>query len=269
MIEKFPQLKELQQRLLFGRQMFDVEITTFCNKCCYVCPREKLTRVGHEMTQEVFDSLCRWLPDDCDVFFAGLGEPLLHKQCTKYVHQLHLSGRKTSIMTNGQLLSATKVRELFAAGLDKLQISIIQKTDLASIKHFAALIADEYKGKVVFNIIKESESEEPQKELELLQEKGFGFCIKKVHNRAGHLYAEENIGDLQTCATFFCDTFISAMGEIFVCSNDINGRHSIGDIRNISFHDLLEYKKKFMGNQQICSICSQCTDEYRMKHFIS
>ena len=256
-----------QQNLLAGRQMFDVELTTACNKHCYVCPREKLTRVGQEMTQDVFDLLCHWLPDDCDVFFAGLGEPLLHKQCTEYVHKLHLSGRKTSIMTNGKLLSTSQMRGLFAAGLDKLQISIIQKTDLFSVEHFVAMIDEEHKNKVVFNFIKEPDLETPKTVLEMLRDNGLRFCIKQVHNRAGLLYSTKRQNDIRTCATFFCDTFISAKGEIFVCSNDINGQCSVNTIMEMSFDELSEYKKKFLGNNQICGLCSQCTDEYRLKHF--
>lgn len=256
-----------QQKLLNGRQMFDVELTTNCNKQCYICPRDKLTRVGQIMPPEVFDVLCRWLPNDCDVFFAGLGEPLLHKHCIEFVQRLHNTGRKTSIMTNGKQLSRQTVHKLFAVGLDKLQISIVQKIDLHSIEHFMKLINDQYKDKVVFNIIKEPNIEEPKDELELLQKNGLSFCIKKVHNRAGMLYLTKQNDETLTCATFFCDTFISAKGDIFGCSNDINGKYCISSIDKMSFHELMEYKKRFLGNLHICNLCQQCNDEYRLKHF--
>lgn len=256
-----------QHKLLSGRQMFDVELTTACNKQCYICPRDKMTRVGQNMSLAIFDILCNWLPKDCDVFFAGMGEPLLHKSCAEFVKKLHLSGRKTSIMTNARLLSEAKLSELFSVGLDKLQISIIYKTDMSLIPNYLSIIADNNKNNVVFNIIKDVNTEISKRELDFFQEKGLRYCIKQVHNRAGHLYTADNNMDLHTCATFFCDTFISANGEIFVCSNDINGRHSIDNIQNISFLELLEYKKKFIGNKQICSLCLQCTDEYREKHF--
>ena len=106
-------LLKKQEKLLYGRQMFDVELTTNCNKRCYLCPREKLTRTNLSMTKSTFEILLDWLPSDCDVFFAGFGEPLLNENCAAFVKALHDSGRKTSIMTNGILLSEKKNRRTF------------------------------------------------------------------------------------------------------------------------------------------------------------
>ena len=257
----------LQQKLLCGKQMFDVELTTNCNKKCYLCPRERLTRTNKKMTGETFELLCRWLPQECHVFFAGFGEPLLHDSCTDFIRKLHNSGRKTSIMTNGILLTDEKINQLFSAGLDKLQISIIQKTDLGLIPYFTKLIPVKYQKCIIFNIIKEKEMPDASEELSFLKTHGWKYCIKLAHNRAGLLYPADCGTELKTCATFFCDTCINADGEIHICSNDINGEYNIGTITSMTFEELTEYKKQFFGNKQICSICSQCTDEYRLKHF--
>lgn len=151
------QLIEKQQKLLLSKQMFDVELTTNCNKICYCCPRKQLLRTNRTMNEETFTKLCDWLPKDCNVFFAGFGEPLLHKSCINFIQRLHNSGRGTSIMTNGLLLNSETIAKLFDSGLDKLQISIIQKTDLNQIYDFAKMILPDYKKRVVFNIIKEKE----------------------------------------------------------------------------------------------------------------
>ena len=256
-----------QQKLLCGKQMFDVELTTNCNKKCYLCPRERLTRTNKKMTGETFELLCRWLPQECHVFFAGFGEPLLHDSCPDFIKELHNSGRKTSIMTNGILLTDEKINQLFSAGLDKLQISIIQKTDLDRIPYFTKLVPAEYQNRIVFNIIKEEQMPDASEELACLEAHGWKYCIKLAHNRAGLLFPADCGKKLKTCATFFCDTYINADGEIYVCSNDINGKHNIGTIKSMTFTELTEYKKQFLGNRQICPICTQCTDEYRLKHF--
>ncbi|MBR4373698.1 MAG: radical SAM protein [Treponema sp.] len=260
-------LLEKQKKLLYGRQMFDVELTTNCNKKCYLCPREKLTRTNLSMTKATFEILLDWLPSDCDVFFAGFGEPLLHEKCTEFVKHLYNSGRRTSIMTNGILLSAKKIAELFDAGLEKLQISIMQKTDLEKIPHFVKIISAEYKNRVVFNIIKEKEMNDDSEMLSFLNDNEMKHCIKIAHNRAGLLYSAFHNDELLTCATFFCDTYINADGEIQVCSSDINNLHGIGSIHSMTFAELVEYKKQFLGNKEICQICANCTDEYRLKHF--
>lgn len=258
---------EQQQKLLSGRQMFDVELTTACNKHCYICPRDKLIRKSGIMTRESFDVLCSWLPKECDVFFAGLGEPLLHPCCEDFVRCLNQSGRGTSIMTNGLLLTEEKIGKLFEAGLEKLQISIIQKTDLNKIYRFIRIIPEKYKSRIVFNIIKEPAEMPPLETLTAFQKSGWRFCIKNIHNRGGLLFDAEYRGNYVTCATFFCDTFINADGNIHACSNDVNGVYTIGSIQNMSFEKLLEYKKRFLGNCQVCPICAHCTDEYRIKHF--
>lgn len=248
--------------------MFDVELTTLCNKKCYCCPREKLTRTNRKMSKTTFDALCEWLPTDCDVFFAGFGEPLMHESCADFVKELHDSGRGTSIMTNGILLNEKMCGNLFGAGLDKLQVSIIQKTDLESITRFTEMIPREFRSCTVFNIIKEEEMENPDERIAEFLGDGWKFCAKQVHNRAGMLFPSAKSHELKTCATFFCDTYISADGEIQICSNDINGTNNIGTIFDMSFEELLLHKKRFFGNRQICPMCENCTDEYRLKHFL-
>ena len=261
------QLIERQQKLLSSKQIFDVELTTNCNKKCYCCPRDKFKRTNSTMTEETFAKLCDWLPKDCSVFFAGFGEPLLHSSCIPFIRRLHNSGRGTSIMTNGITLNSETIAKLFDSGLDKLQISIIQKTDLNQIYDFIAIILPEYKNRVIFNIIKEKEMIPAMKEIEFLTKNGWYFCEKLIHNRAGHVYDAQKNDELTTCATFFCDTFINTQGQIHVCSNDINGDYIIDSIWNMSFSELIEYKKRYFGNKEICLNCNHCNDEYRLKHF--
>ena len=162
------QLIEKQQKLLLGRQMFDVELTTSCNIQCYICPRKKFLRKDHSMCESIFEKLCSWLPNVCDVFFAGFGEPLLHSSCASFVQRLHDSGRGTSIMTNGTLLNVKNIEELFDSGLDKLQISIIQKNGIQRISYFTKFIPHKYKKHVVFNIIKEENMPSATKETKIL-----------------------------------------------------------------------------------------------------
>lgn len=63
------------------------------------------------------------------------------------------------------------------------------------------------------------------------------------------------------------DTFIDSFGNIQVCSNDINGENSLGNIFDTSFEELIEKKKNFFGNLEIAGLCKNCSDEYRTLHF--
>ena len=57
------------------------------------------------------------------IAFSG-GEPMLHPDLDLLIARIRQRGRIAGLITNGYLLSAKRIRELNAAGLDYLQISI-------------------------------------------------------------------------------------------------------------------------------------------------
>src|SRR5574344_2580034 len=128
-------LINIQKKLLFGKQLFDVELTSRCNKNCSICPRENFIRKNIDMTDESFNSLCDWLPENCYVMFAGYGEPLLNKNIYSFISKLK---RKKSVVvsvyTNGILLSGIVIEKLFSSGLDLIQVSITDKNDFEQAK---------------------------------------------------------------------------------------------------------------------------------------
>ena len=57
------------------------------------------------------------------ITFSG-GEPLLHPELEKIVERIRQHGSIATLITNGYLLSAERIKRLNRAGLDYLQISV-------------------------------------------------------------------------------------------------------------------------------------------------
>lgn len=262
-----------QQALISGKQLFDIELSTRCNKVCSACPRKALTRKLSDMPPEIFDKLSAWLPNNCYVMFAGFGEPILNPNIYSYIKQLKVKSPdiSVSLYTNGLFLNSDVIKKLFDSGLDLIQLSIVDKSELClALKILKIINALGYLKNIRVNMLYSNE----YKKLNLLKEidKSFRkypvlFCLKQIHSKGGSLYDFNYCGEIKTCGTFFMDTFIDLDGNIQICSNDINGKNRIGNIQNMSFKELIEKKKSYFGNKQIAEICKNCSDEYRELHF--
>ena len=104
-----------------------VEINNTCNLNCIMCPREAMTRPLRHMTLKEFQDIA------AKVQAAGvarirlflLGEPLLHRDLIPMIrHAKQIGIPSVEITTNAVLLDEVASRELIAAGLDELVISI-------------------------------------------------------------------------------------------------------------------------------------------------
>jgi hypothetical protein len=260
-------LIEIQNKLLNDKPVFGLEATSKCNKSCYICPRDNFNRKDIDMTVKTFSKLLDWLPKECDVFFAGYGEPLMNENLVKFVNKFYERGNETSVMTNGKLLSIEKIKELFDNGLDRLQISIILKDGIDQVLKYTEMVPENNrKSKIEFNVLYEDDMTLPVDFAEKILEQGFKLCFKLIHNRGNELYSADWTHDIRSCGSFFILGDIDSGGNLKICSQDINGVHNMGDIFNMTFVEYKKFKKKFFGNRGITPICNHCTDEYRLIH---
>lgn len=78
------------------------------------------------MTWKTFDRLQKQIAEmPCveEVFFGGMGEPLLHKEISRMIKSLSPKTR-VSLLTNGTMLTSECSRELAGAGLSELWVSM-------------------------------------------------------------------------------------------------------------------------------------------------
>lgn len=252
------------QEILLENSIFDIEITTRCNKDCWMCPRESFTRKKEDMKEKVFDYLKDWLPTNASIFFAGFGEPTLHPLLASFINKLKQRNISNCLISNGKKLNYTFISKLFQEGLNKLKISFIipEETELLfnSLNTLAL-----FKENIVLLFLLTQITSAIAKIKTALEEQGYTVEYKQIHNRGGYLYLDEK-NYFFTCGTFFKVTYINVKGEIHICSNDINNLNCIGNIFTMSFLDVLNYKRKFFGLQPIANLCRFCNDEYRTIH---
>ncbi len=121
-----------------------IEPTNQCNLNCRTCIRnvweEPLGKMSDTAFDRVIEGLSAFSPPPT-VFFGGLGEPLYHPRIAEMVARSKELGARVEIITNGTLLTADLSRELLAAGIDMLWVSLDGATpeSYADIRLGAAL----------------------------------------------------------------------------------------------------------------------------------
>lgn len=137
-----------------------VEPSLRCNLACRTCVRNTWAEDGEDMSEETFAAILdnvrrlssapgvrrlssalgvpavrrlssapgapdvRRLSTAPDVFFGGLGEPLIHPRIDGWIRSLKALGARVELITNGTMLTRQRGRQLIDAGLDVIWISI-------------------------------------------------------------------------------------------------------------------------------------------------
>src|ERR1700760_4226106 len=102
-----------------------IETTNRCNLLCETCPRtfEDLEPPA-DMSWQLFADIVDQFPRIARVVLHGVGEPMMVKALPRMVRYLKDRGTYVLFNTNGTLLTERKGRELIAAGLDELRVSL-------------------------------------------------------------------------------------------------------------------------------------------------
>ena len=99
-----------------------IEITNICNMNCSFCHGH--TREPKEMTRKEFETVLEKLTSHTKyIYYHLMGEPLLHPKLHEFIKLAGERGYKSIITTNGTLLRS-RGREILAAGLHKVNISV-------------------------------------------------------------------------------------------------------------------------------------------------
>ena len=126
-----------------------LETTNRCNLLCETCPRtfEDLEPPA-DMSWPLFIRIVDQFPQIARVVLHGVGEPMMVKALPRMVRYLKDRGTYVLFNTNGTLLTERKGRELIAAGLDELRVSL----DAAEPHAFLAVRGKDMFDRIVRNI---------------------------------------------------------------------------------------------------------------------
>jgi MoaA/NifB/PqqE/SkfB family radical SAM enzyme len=269
--------------LLHGLPRFDIEVSLKCNINCVMCPRDKITRRKSMMSPGLMDVLVDWLPGmESEIFFCGLGEPLLNPNIYGCMAKLHKRKNITGITSNGLLLTPETVHRLIDAEVNFIHVSFpslnkeiyegmmkgsLFETVLGHLKYLSEVKPKEIAVELAF-----TEQPENAGEIEIVKafarELDFGFQHNVLHTRGGHLnrgYKTDTRGGPEACAVFAGNHFITGEGDILACCHDLEGKTVLGNIKDISFTALLEIKKSRIIKNRWFPLCSKCDDINRFK----
>ena len=124
---------ELNGQTLLARQTIHrlskvyIEPTTACNLACRTCVRNVWDEPMGQMSGDTFARIAAGIEAlslPLKVFFGGFGEPLFHPGIIEMVRQAKARGAFVELITNGTLLDENRSRQLIAAGLDRLWVSL-------------------------------------------------------------------------------------------------------------------------------------------------
>ena len=104
-----------------------VELTSLCNLNCRMCFRnnwfdEEYSLMGQKTAENVTKLLKSGVSDE--VFFGGMGEPLLYSGIYDMVSIASGSGMKSELITNATMLDVEASEKLVKSGIDTVWISM-------------------------------------------------------------------------------------------------------------------------------------------------
>ena len=273
---------------LYGLTTVNVELTSRCNKNCWMCGRRRIDREFPEIVMNYGDmdfdlvrTIARQLPPNIVVQLHNNGEPLLYPRfrdaASLFANQIKC------IDTNGKLL-LEKIDEVIDV-IDTLAISVIEGDEEADEQY-------EIIGKFL-------EIKKDRKPFTLLRINGavdtsryerFGLIMARraLHASLGsfnYVKTSPTIPEIGICLDFLNHLAINKDGEASICVRfDPKRLGVIGDARKESLNDIWNGEKRMTwmalhkrGRRDLVPLCSYCqfwgvptsADNIESKHHVS
>lgn len=113
-----------------------LEITSHCNLKCEYCHNSEYSNRKDDMTTEEIIQLISNIKRKYNInkiLLTG-GEPLIQNDVCKIIEHITSLGIKADLVTNGTMLTETKLRELENAGLKRIRISIDELGETSGLR---------------------------------------------------------------------------------------------------------------------------------------
>lgn len=252
-----------------GLGNINVELTSRCNKNCWMCGRRKVEREYPELTLQYGDmdfdlveKITQQLPPNIIVQLHNNGEALLYP---RFGDTVRLFSRQiTNIVTNGKLL-VEKADEIIN-NLDTLAISIIENDSEADEQY-----------EIIENFLKLKGEKKPSVILRLngdvAQEKykkfGLPLTTRILHSPMGsfnYKRRDPTIPEIGICLDFLHHLAINSKGKVSICVRfDPKGLGVIGDAYEQSLAEIWNSSKRLAwleahakGRRDLVPLCSYC-----------
>lgn len=270
-----------------------VELTSFCNYRCIMCPNKDLDK-GHKGYMDM--DLYKKIVDEAtgrvfDINLAHRGESLLHPRIIQAIAYAKTKGMYTRLHTNGSLLTEELSREIIHAGLDRLSFSFdgSEKKTYEKIRvggDFDTTMANIAR---FLEIKKETRSKKPVTAIEVIHfddpaaqdsqkakdsfKKRFenlpldSFVMKELHNWAGQIDKGKPGKNYTLCPFPWNALVIFWDGSVLPCTQDFFGGFIAGNAKDSSLEDIwngegMRYIRQKLathdiGDVKTCSVCDR------------
>jgi MoaA/NifB/PqqE/SkfB family radical SAM enzyme len=108
-------------------RLFQVESAIACNLKCVMCPWREIAKKAENrgiMTPAVWQAIRPYLDRVKSIDFTGGGEPLLQPHLAEWIADASRAGCESGFLSNGLLLTEEKLKEILAAGINWICISM-------------------------------------------------------------------------------------------------------------------------------------------------
>jgi len=254
---------------LSGLANINIELTSRCNKNCWMCGRRKIEHDYPEIALEYGDMefslvkrIADQLPPNIIVQLHNNGEPLLYPKFGEAVELFN--NQITNIDTNGKLL-LEKAEEIIEH-LDTLAVSIIEN-DPEADEQF----------RIIEEFLKKKKNKKPYTllringdvDIEKYKKFDLVFATRILHSPMGSFNYKKRIPtvpEIGICQDFLHHLAIDRKGNVSICVRfDPNGYGVIGDATKQSLAEIWNSKQRFewlefhkKGQRDKVPLCSYC-----------
>lgn len=247
---------------------FDISVCAACNRSCPFCPRSntklfpnKFEYLSLKLLRKILEELSG-IGYQSRLSFSGFSEPFLHKDLFRMIKMVreYLPDVTFTVITNGDLLTAKKLKECFDNGLTQIKISLYDGPH--QIEHFKKMK-------------EEAGLNDRQVEARIRYASGDlvdygsipGFFLS---NRAGALKDDKYFPELKEslkrpCYYPFYMLMLDYNGDVLLCPHDWHKKLVIGNLDNSSLYELwtspkiMDVRKALANNGRFFSPCKDCS----------
>ncbi len=247
----------------------NIELTSLCNKNCWMCGRRKIDRDYPEislaygdMDFELVKKIAEQLPEGIMVQLHNNGEPLLYKRFGEAAQLFHKQIR--NIVTNGKLL--VKKADQIIDNLETITVSVIEDDDEAE-KQYKILLAflkikQNQKPNVILRLNGNIQNEARYTDL------GLVCAHRNIHAPEGSVNytTDPTVPEAGICLDYLNHLAINKDGDVSICVRfDPNRLGVLGNLKNATLTDLWNSEKQkqwlnyhILGQREKVPLCSKC-----------
>lgn len=234
----------------------ELSLIDVCNRSCSFCPKSDAA-VAPDTHQMMNRKIIDKIHDDLkeigykgSIALCGYGEPLLHKDIN-YIIQKLSKVASVEIITNGDVLSSKILQNLYLSKVSKVVISMYDGPE--QVEKFTKM----------------ARNANVPEEMIILRDRWYGddkdFGVK-LTNRSGTIKSGNQVS-LSTYSNCYYPSYqflIDWNGNVFLCPQDWQRRHAMGNIMQESIFEvwtgkiMTKYRKNLLKGKRCDSPCKEC-----------